>query len=192
VTLPGLLVVTDRRAARGDLVAQVARALAGVPALVQVREKDLSSRTLVALVRAIVDLGARVVVNDRVDVALAAGAHGVHLPENGFSVAEARRLLPPGTLVGASVHDVAGARARADADYLVLGPIWDTPGKTACGIEILAEATRAVTTPIFAIGGIDGPERARAARAAGAHGVAAIRAIVGSADPAAAARALLG
>jgi len=190
--LPRLLVVTDRRAARGDLVSQVARAIQGAPVLVQVREKDLSSRTLVALVRAIVALGAPVVVNDRVDVALAAGAAGVHLPESGFAVAEARRLLPPGALVGASVHDVAGARARADADYLVLGPIWDTPGKTACGIEVIADAARAVATPIFAIGGIDGAERARSARAAGAHGVAAIRAIVGSSDPAAAARALLG
>jgi thiamine-phosphate pyrophosphorylase len=192
MSLPRLLVVTDRRAARGDLVSQVARVLQGAPALVQVREKDLSARTQVELVRAVVALGAPVVVNDRVDVALAAGARGVHLPENGFSVADARRLLPAGALVGASVHDVDGARARADADYLVLGPIWDTPGKTACGIDVLAEAARVVQTPIFAIGGIDGAERARAARAAGAHGVAAIRAFVGAEDPAAAALALLG
>jgi thiamine-phosphate pyrophosphorylase len=189
-----LLIITDRRAARGDLVAQVAQALAGVAcgaAFVQVREKDLDGRALVALVRSVVALGARVVVNDRVDVALAAGAHGVHLPENGLAVAEARALLGPGALVGASVHDVAGAQARADADYLVLGPVWDTPGKMACGPDGLAAVTAIALGPVFAVGGIDGRPRAQAARAAGAHGVAAIRAIIGAADPGLAAAELL-
>lgn len=188
------MIITDRRAARGEVVDQVARALAGVPAgaaLVQVREKDLEGRALVELVRALLALGARVVVNDRVDVALAAAAHGVHLPENGLAVAEARQLLGPGRLIGASVHDVAGATRRADADYLLVGPIWDAPGKAARGLGILADVIGAAAVPVLAVGGIDGRVRARAARAAGAHGVAAIRAVIGAADPGVAAADLL-
>ena len=189
-----LLVITDRRAAPGgDVVAAVRAALAGAAgqALVQVREKDLAGRDLLAMVRAILAMGARVVVNDRADVAIAAGAHGVHLPEKSLSVEEARALLGPEGLVGASVHSVEGAVAKAGADYLVMGPVWDSPGKTACGIEVLAAAVRSVSTPIFAVGGIDSAARAAAARAAGAHGVAAIRALMSSSDPAAAARSLL-
>jgi thiamine-phosphate pyrophosphorylase len=187
-----LMIITDA----GDrLVERVAHALAGVPAgaaLVQVREKTLAARELARLVRALVALGARVVVNDRVDVALAAGAHGVHLPETGMAVAEARELLGPGRLVGASVHGEDGARTRADADYLVLGPVWDTPGKTACGLGVLSAIAAAVAIPVFAIGGVDSAARARAARAAGAFGVAAIRAVIGAVDPGAAAAELLG
>jgi thiamine-phosphate pyrophosphorylase len=189
-----LLILTDRRACGGDLVDTVARALASLPAgaaLVQVREKDLDGRTLVRLVRQLVAAGARVVVNDRADVAVSAGAHGVHLPENGMTVAEARAVIGPGGLVGASVHDVAGASRRAGADYLLVGPIWDSPGKIACGLGVLSAIVGAAGVPVFAVGGIDGRERARAARAAGAHGVAAIRAIVGAADPGRAAAELL-
>jgi thiamine-phosphate pyrophosphorylase len=184
------MLVTDRRLA-GDVVAVVAAALAAVPAgstLVQLREKDLGGRDLVALARALVALGARVLVNDRVDVALAAGAAGVHLPEDGMTVAEARALLPRGALVGASLHS-AEAAARCDADVVVLGPIWDSPGKRACGVDVLREAARA--RPVFAIGGIDA-SRAGAARAAGAAGVAVIRAVMAAEDPGAAAAALLG
>jgi thiamine-phosphate pyrophosphorylase len=196
-----LCVITDRGAAGGDVIGQVARALAGVPAgaaLVQLREKGASGRAQVELARALVGLGrARVLVNDRVDVALAAGAHGVHLPENGLTVAEARALLPPGAVVGASVHDVDGARARAraGADLLVLGPVWDTPGKPACGVGRLAEVARAVAgsgVTLFAVGGIDSAARVRAARDAGADGVAAIRALLAASDPGAAAAALWG
>jgi thiamine-phosphate pyrophosphorylase len=186
------MIVTDRRLAPGgDVVAQVAAGLAGAApgqVLIQLREKDLGGRDLVALARALVALGAPVLVNDRVDVALAAGAAGVHLPEDGMDVAAARALLPPGALVGASVHS-AEAAARCDADVVVLGPIWDTPGKPACGLEVLRAA--AARRPVWAIGGIDAT-RAAEARATGAVGVAVIRAVMAAGDAASAVRALLG
>jgi len=111
----------------------------------------------------------------------------VHLPENGMDVATARALLPPCALVGASVHS-ADAAARCDADVVVLGPVWDTPGKEACGLDVLRAA--AARRPVWAIGGVDAA-RAHLARAAGAKGVAVIRAIMTADDPGAAARALL-
>jgi thiamine-phosphate pyrophosphorylase len=186
------MIVTDRRLAPGgDVVAQVAAALAGAApgqVLVQLREKDLGGRALVGLARALVALGAPVLVNDRVDVALAAGAAGVHLPEDGMDVAAARALLPAGAIVGASVHS-AEAAVDSDADVVVLGPIWDTPGKLAVGPAVLAAA--AARRPVWAIGGVDAT-RAASARAAGAAGVAVIRAVMAAPDPAAAVRALLG
>jgi thiamine-phosphate pyrophosphorylase len=186
------MIVTDRRLAPGgDVIAQVAAALAGAQpgeVLVQLREKDLGGRDLAALARALVALGAPVLVNDRVDVALAAGAAGVHLPEDGMEVAAARQLLPPGAIVGASVHSVEAA-ARSDADLVLLGPIWDSPGKRPCGLSALAAA--AARTRVWAIGGIDA-SRAAEARAAGAAGVAVIRAVMAARDPAAVTRALLG
>ncbi len=194
-----LLVVTSRAAAPGgDVVTPVARVLEAVPpgsVLVQVREKDLGGRALAALVAELLEVaqhrGARVVVNDRVDVALATGADGVHLPENGMSVGEARALLPPGSVVGASVHDVAGVHARAGADYLVMGPVWDTPGKQACGVGALADVARAaIPMRVFAIGGVE-VARADEAAGAGAWGVAVLRGVMGARDPGAVAAALV-
>lgn len=106
-----------------------------------------------------------------------------------MAVRDARDVLGPGAIVGASVHTAEAAR-RCDADVVVLGPIWNTPGKTAGGVQLL-HAAHGASAAIFAIGGID-PERARTARAAGAHGVAVIRAVMAAADPARAAQALLG
>jgi thiamine-phosphate pyrophosphorylase len=150
-------------------------------ALVQVREKHLAGRALLALVTRVVAMGARVLVNDRLDVALAAGASGVQLPERGLPVGDARALAPRPFLVGASRHDLDGARAAAaaGADLIVLGPIWETPGKGApLGLAALtaARADLPAHVELCAIGGIDSPERAAAAAAAGADRVAAIRA----------------
>jgi len=186
-----MLVTSATAAPGGDVVAQLERALAGIApgtVLVQVREKQLGGRDLVALVSRVVAVaharGARVVVNDRVDVALACGADGAHLPESGLAVAEARALLGAGGLLGASVHGEAGARARRDASYLVMGPVWDSPGKPASGLDALRDAVAAASgTPVFAVGGID-PERAALARGCGAWGVAVIRAVMAAADPA--------
>ena len=198
-----LLLVTDRRL--GDPTSLVARALEGVPrgrVLVQLREKDLEGRALFELAAALREVtrraGARLLVNDRMDVALACGADGVHLPEDGLPVAEARALAPPGFVVGASSHDPqsAAAKARAGADLVTIGPIWETPSKAAygapLGLEAVSRAAAALEgrAALFAIGGIDGPARAAEARRAGAHGVAAIRAVFAAADPSAAARAL--
>jgi thiamine-phosphate pyrophosphorylase len=194
-----LILVTSRAAARGgDVVGQVARALEAVPpgsTLVQLREKDRGGRELATLAAEVVAAararGARVVVNDRLDVALACGADGVHLPESGMDVAGARSLLGTRALIGASVHDVAGAATRAAADYLIMGPVWETPGKAACGVALLAEVVRAAAgRPVFAVGGVD-VARADEAAGAGAWGVAVIRAVMAAEDAGAEAAALL-
>ncbi len=210
-----LLLVTDRRAAeaRGrDLVDLVAEVLAGVPtggAVVQLREKDLPARELLHLARSLVEMAHErrcpLLVNDRIDVALAAGADGVHLPEAGLPIAAARRLSHPGRfLVGISVHgaDGAGAAARDGADLIVCGPVWDTPSKRASGLPpiglgSLSAAARSIAQTgsparLYAIGGVTDAEKATAAVAAGAHGVAAIRGLLSVDDSTAAAAALHG
>ena len=204
-----IILVTDRRQAPRDLIDVVDAALGALPpasALVQLREKDLAPRDLYALARRVLEVTHRhrcqLLVNDRIDVALAAGADGVHLPEKGLPIAAARRLGRPGSFViGVSVHgaDAAGAAARDGADLVVCGPIWETPSKRDLGEPLgeaaLAQARKAIAgagsaARLYAIGGVTDPERAQAAVRAGAHGVAVVRAIVAAADPAAAARAL--
>ncbi|MEO8601662.1 MAG: thiamine phosphate synthase, partial [bacterium] len=141
--------------------------------------------------------GAALIINDRVDVALACGADGVHLPRHGMHIAEARALLGPARVIGVSTHapsEVADA-ATAGADFAVIGPIFDTPSKHQYGAPLglaALSAARAVapTLPLFAIGGIDAGNAA-AARQHGADGVAVIRAVLGANDPRAAAQALL-
>lgn len=163
----------------------------------QLRDKDLDGRELLALAERLraetAARGARLWVNDRVDVALAVGADGVQLGAASLPVEIVRAMVPPGTLLGESVHAVAEA-ADSLADVVVFGPVWETPSKRAFGppqgAARLGEAVRATRTPIVAIGGID-VDRAPEARAAGAAGIAVIRAILGAADPAAATRALL-
>lgn len=207
-----IIVVTDRGQTGGrDLVDLVDAALGALPpasAIVQLREKDLVPRDLYALARRLLEVTHRhrcpLLVNDRIDVAQAAGADGVHLPEKGLPIAVARRLGRPGSFtIGVSVHgaDAAGAAARDGADLIVCGPIWDTPSKRdmgePLGEAVLAQAQRAIAgaragaaARLYAIGGVTGPERAQAAVRAGAHGVAVVRAVMAAADPAAAARAL--
>src|SRR5207245_6046821 len=189
---PRLILVTDRRATGRDLVAVVEAALdAGLPA-VQLREKDLPGRPLLALAErlraATTRTGALFLVNDRIDVALAAGADGVQLGGGSMPVEVARQLLPPGTLVGISTH--APGEARADADFALFGPVWETPSRAgAQGEARLGEAVRAAALPVLAIGGV-AAERVPAALGAGAAGVAVIRPILVAPDPAAAARPL--
>jgi thiamine-phosphate pyrophosphorylase len=134
-------------------------------------------------------------VNDRADVAVAAGADGVHLPSAGIPPAEARRLLGPGRLVGVSCHSAADVRRAAEggADFATFGPVFETPSKRAFGpppgLPALADAA-ALGLPLVGLGGID-PANAASVRRAGACGVAAIRAWLSAPDPAAAVRALL-
>jgi thiamine-phosphate pyrophosphorylase len=195
--VPALLLVTDRHATAGrDLVAVVEEALhAGLPA-VQLRDKDLPGRALFSLAErlrvATRRTGALLFVNDRVDVARAIDADGVQLGAATLPVDVARTLLPAGALVGESTHAIDEVRGTR-ADFVIFGPIYDTPSKRACGPpqgERVRDAVAAAAVPLVAIGGI-GPETAGALRAAGVHGVAVIRAILGAADPAAATRALL-
>jgi thiamine-phosphate pyrophosphorylase len=197
----GLTVPTDeRREALLEKIAQAARA--GVP-WIQIREKDLSGRALAewvgdALGR--VTAGCRILVNDRLDVACALGAGGVHLGEGSLSVADARRLLRGRSqakdfLVGASTHSLEAAFSaeKAGADYVIFGPVYATPSKApygpAQGIERLTEVCRTVSLPVLAIGGIT-VENARACLEAGAAGIAAIRMFQDAQDLAAVARAL--
>lgn len=168
-------------ASMAALVQEAARA--GV-ALVQVREPDLGARALCDLVRACCDAvagtEARVVVNDRLDVALAVGAHGVHLRSASFPASEVRRLAGPPFLVGRSVHGAEEARAVAaagDLDYLIAGTVFPTPSKPGApllGLDGLEGVVEAVDVPVLAIGGIGGAERAAAVARTGAAGVAAI------------------
>jgi thiamine-phosphate pyrophosphorylase len=134
---PALVLVTDRHATGGrDLVDVVARALdAGLPA-VQLRDKDLSGRALLVLAERLRALtartGALLLVNDRVDVAVAVGADGVHLGGGSMPVEVVRRMLPPHALIGVSTHAPADVAATA-ADFVVFGPVYATPSKAAFG-----------------------------------------------------------
>lgn len=197
--LPRLHVVTDRVLAGADkLVATVAEAVAGGAGAVHLREKDLSARELLLLateLRAACP-GACLLVNSRVDVALAANADGVQLPADGLPVGTARRMLGAGALIGCSVHSPPAARAAAaaGADFLLLGTIFATtskPGAAPGGLELVATVTEACDVPVVAIGGIT-VENAGSVIRAGAYGVAVRGALLGASDPRAAARELAG
>ena len=174
--------MTDR-APRVLLVLDLARvalgrAGAGRPGVVvQVRDRAATARELVRATRELVDHGVRTIVIDRVDIARAAGAAGVQLPEEGLPVADARALLGRDALGGVSVHVGTRFEERAaGADWALFGPVWPTPGKgDAVGTRTLAEAARRCPCPVLAVGGVDAT-RARDAIAAGAAGVAVIRA----------------
>jgi thiamine-phosphate pyrophosphorylase len=164
-----------------SLLARVAAAARAGVDVVQVRERALPDRvlaTLVSAVRAaIAATPTRLFVNGRPDVAVASGADGVQVPEEGLPIAELKRAFPSLT-VGASCHSIDGVRRAAGegADFVLLGPVFATPGKEArvLGLEVLAAAVSAVGVPVHAIGGIT-PARVPALIAAGARGGAAIR-----------------
>ena len=194
-----LCLVTDRSQTRGrDLVDVVAACVsAGLPA-VQVREKDLPIADLAALCRRIRALRPPpfLIVNDRVDVALAVGADGVQRTHASLAVDELRVVADKRARVGASVHSLDEARAAAaqGADWLFFGPIYDTPSKRAYGapqgLAVLERVVAAVEVPVIAIGGITA-ERVAEVRRAGADGVAVISAILTADDPAAMTRRFL-
>jgi thiamine-phosphate pyrophosphorylase len=170
---------------------------------IQLREKDLSAKDLARVTRESVRRGAahsegfaaaRILVNDRLDVALAVRTGGVHLGENGLPVAEAKRLVEAHAsgkdfLVGVSCHSLEAAKSAAGdgASYLLFGPIFATPSKAAFGapqgLGPLAEVCRSVAIPVLAIGGVT-LENAAACCAAGASGIAAIRLFQDAPDPA--------
>jgi thiamine-phosphate pyrophosphorylase len=183
--------VTDRRrlagadatfaGARGAVRAQVRDAVAAGVDLIQVREGDLASADLAALVTDLLAVtrasATRLVVNDRLDVALACGADGVHLRGDSIAPAAARRLAPAGFLIGRSVHTPAEAAAAAGADYLIAGAVFATGSKPATtpwlGLDGLRSIARASSAPVLAIGGVTIDRLAEIA-AAGAAGIAAI------------------
>lgn len=195
-----LYLITDRTAANRPPADIVEECLGAGLRAVQLREKDLAVRDLLALARDLREStrrhGARLIVNDRVDVALAAGADGVQRTHVSLPVSALRAIASPGFLIGASTHSVAEARAaEADgADFVVFGPVYDTPSKRVYGapqgLGALETVASAVSRPVIAVGGIT-PARVREVLAAGAAGVAVIRGIYGAARPADATKAFL-
>lgn len=187
------------------------RALLGVPAgsiAVQLRNRTLGGAALLRLaerLRVMTRLfSAPFFVNDRLDIALAAGADGVHLPGHGLSPLEVRSLVGDRLRVFAATHSISEAQERVaqGADFVTFGPIWPTPSKpddpsvpidsrvAPVGTEALAQAVRALPVPVFALGGIDTADRAAECAAVGAR-VACLRAILGDDDPEAAAAEFL-
>src|SRR5262249_14788542 len=162
---------------QGDVLASAERAIRDHVDMIQIREKDLSGRRLFDLVCRVRDLAAgtttRVLVNDRLDVALGAGVDGVHLPSNGLPTARVRPFVK---LVGVSVHTLEEALAAeaAGADFIVFGPVFETPGKHAVGLEPLRTVASALKTPVLAIGGIT-LKNSAVVVSAGASGIAGIR-----------------
>ncbi len=189
---PLVCLVTDRlalAAALGGAVdpcealrRQVAAAVEAVIDVVHVRERDLGAGALADLVGDCVVLAGgsdtRIVVNDRLDVALAAGADGGHLRGDSIAPSRARALVPPGFLLGRSIHGLEDVAAAEGADYLLLGTVYPTPSKPDqrkfVGTEGVAKVARAAGAPVLAIGGVT-EERLPELAAAGASGFAAIR-----------------
>lgn len=187
---PIISLVTDRRTMAAPLVDLItlvtlitAAARAGVD-LIQIRERDLDDRTLVALAReavsAVRGTAARVLVNDRIDIALAAGAAGVHLRADSVSARRARSLVGEGFVIGRSVHGVdeaTAAQREGGVDYLTFGTVFPSAGKPAdhryAGVDGLRAVCRSVSLPVIAIGGVTCAAAGQIA-AAGAEGVAAI------------------
>ncbi len=186
----------DHAAAR--LIRQAQAAVQGGARAVQLREKALPAADLYALARQLRRVTrdrALFIVNDRIDVALAVGADGVHLPENGLPVAAARRLVGAEVLLGCSVHSVAAAVRCADAgaDYVQVGTLFATdskPGRAPAGPGLARNAAEAVDIPVIGVGGITA-RNAAVVMEDGAHGVAVIGALLDAPDTAAAARALV-
>jgi len=179
--------VTDRRRFGLSADALVERAVAaprrGATAI-QVRERDLSDAALRDLVARIIDgvrgAGVRVLVNDRVDVALAAGADGVHLRADSPPASRIRTMVPAGFTIGRAVHaieDIDGALADGGCDYLMFGTVFPSAGKpadhTIAGVDALARACARSPLPVIAIGGIT-PDREAVVARAGAAGLAAV------------------
>ena len=150
---------------------------------VQVREKDLSDKEAFSLLSRALELSrgtkCKILLNGRADIALAAGAHGVHLPSQGLQVRDIKHWVPADFIIGVSVHSLreAGAAVRQGADYLLLGPIYPTESKLRygdpIGIKYLRRACSRLRIPVFGLGGI-GPELIHPVLRAGAAGVAGI------------------
>jgi thiamine-phosphate pyrophosphorylase len=196
-----LVVLTDAELAHPrSVLSVVSRALAAGAPAIQMRNKGDSARQLLELGRALRhatrNAGALLFVNDRLDLALAIEADGVHLGPTDLPVGAARRIAPAGFLIGRSADDpdVARAAVEAGADYIGCGTVYPTSTKDdagdVIGLEGLRRVVRAVPTPVVAIGGIT-VDRVKKVASTGACGVAVVGAVMSAPDPGAATRALL-
>jgi thiamine-phosphate pyrophosphorylase len=193
-----ICLVSDRRrlcaddtagAQRACLAVQIRHAVDAGVDLVQVRESDLDAGVLAAVVSELLTIAkgtpTRIIVNDRIDVALACGADGVHLRGDSIPARAARQIAPAGFLIGRSVHRVEEAVAAGDVDYLVAGTVFPSASKGAgaplIGLDGLAAITKAVDRPVLAIGGIS-DDRIDAVASAGAAGIAAIGLFIATGD----------
>jgi len=195
-----LYLITDRAASPRPPVEVVEECLGVGLRAVQLREKDLEVRALLALATPLRELtrhhGARLLINDRADVAMAVAADGVQRTHASLPVAALRGITPPGFLIGASAHSTAEASEAAaqGADFVVFGPVYDTPSKRRYGapqgLAALEAAAAATARPVVAVGGIT-PARVPEVLATGAAGVAVIGAIYAAPRPADATKAFL-
>ena len=186
-----LYLITDRKQTKMPLPAAVRLALEGGVRAIQLREKDLPIRELLALsqeLRAMTkEFGAKLFINDHVDVAVAVDADGVHLGHQSMPTAAVRNIVGKNMMIGVSTHNIEEARAAesSGADFVTFGPIYETPSKVKLGapvgLDALRSAKRAVDIPIFALGGIRGSNIGHVLWA-GAYGVSMISAIFGAED----------
>jgi len=177
--------ITDRQQLGGieRLLECIQKSITNGVSLIQIREKDLSGRALAELVRKVLSLpnpgGTKVLVNGRVDVALACGAHGVHLPAESIAPSRFRSIVPPEFIIGVSTHsrEEVLAAEREGANLVVFGPVFEPISKATSapprGLDELKLLTSSVSIPVFALGGIT-PANAHLCMDAGAAGVAGI------------------
>ena len=191
--LPPLYVVTDRHQTGEDRLLRILGDI--IPEqgmMVQIRERDLGSRELLRFVEAVHRLAhsfrVPCLINDRVDLVLATQAAGVHLRSDSMPTKEARKCLGTGYLIGKSVHSAEEAlqSEKEGADFVVLGPVYETPSKRQygppLGVPVIREASRHCTIPVYAIGGMT-PSRVENVMASGAAGVAVVSSIFQAASP---------
>ncbi len=183
-----LYLITDRRQCRAGQLTEVLKdaCKAGVRA-VQIREKDLNPTDLFRLGSDVKEVEARILINDRADIARALGASGVHLTERSIPPDEARKSLTDGSLIGVSTHDIEGAMRAQEhgADFVTFGPVFATESKfkygPPVGLKLLEETAKRLRIPIFALGGVR-PERVAECLDVGAYGVACISAVIAAPD----------